>query len=157
MRLTPPHAKNPLFRKQHCTRYIWKAYLAAVFTVSPNNWNRARSPLKTPAVTGPECIPIIWLPQMQGLWWVLKVISWIIIALSTNFGRLYIEADHVTYPLAWPTTLSHYPKQEPTLPAPPSNNVIGLLRIWPLLWRDHCGWLVSRTQRHNSPWYNITW
>ncbi len=31
--------------------------LAAVFTVSPNSWNRARSPFKTPAVTAPECKP----------------------------------------------------------------------------------------------------
>mmetsp|Transcript_33157 Transcript_33157/g.80498 ORF Transcript_33157/g.80498 Transcript_33157/m.80498 type:complete len:211 (-) Transcript_33157:12-644(-) len=30
---------------------------AAVLTVSPNNWNRARSPRSTPAVTGPLCSP----------------------------------------------------------------------------------------------------
>ena len=29
----------------------------AVLTVSPKSWKRARSPLRTPAVTGPECRP----------------------------------------------------------------------------------------------------
>ena len=50
-----------LHDRKHQNSKILISYLsirAAVFTVSPNNWKRAFSPIRTPPVTGPLCNPI---------------------------------------------------------------------------------------------------